>query len=234
MRIAILDDTPSDAKVLQEYLLKYQEEISEIISVDVYCASIDFLEDFKNQYDVIFLDIEMPGEDGLMVAKEIRKTDSSAAIIFVTNMAQYAIEGYKVNAVDFMVKPVGYYVFCDTLKKAIGFNQRRNSRDILINSQEGMLKINSQDILYIEKNQDKILLHTTEGDFSQRGTIKAIKEKLEGLSFQECSSGILVNLAAVKNVGKEEIRVRNVQLPLSRRLKKQFTESYIDYVGGGF
>ena len=232
MRIGILDDTPEDARILQEYLSMFKKNIEEALQVNVYQTSMDFLEEFKNQYDVLFLDIEMVGDDGLQVAREVRKTDSSVAIIFVTNMAQYAIEGYKVNAIDFMVKPVGYYLFCETLKKAINFKKRRNTVDILVNDTTGIYKINSDEITYVEKYQDKVIYHTINGDYIQRSTIKAVKEKLEQVAFGECSSGLLVNLSAVKYVGKEEIKVAGATLPLSRRQKKTFTEEYIKFVGG--
>ena len=91
----------------------FKKNIEEALQVNVYQTSMDFLEEFKNQYDVLFLDIEMVGDDGLQVAREVRKTDSSVAIIFVTNMAQYAIEGYKVNAIDFMVAFFGNFLIMD-------------------------------------------------------------------------------------------------------------------------
>lgn len=232
MKIAIIDDSVTDANVLKDYLHQYSENSGKEFNIDYYEASIDFLEEFHNQYDVLFLDIEMPGSDGLTVAREIRKKDSSVAIVFVTNMAQFAIEGYKVNAVDFMVKPVGYFVFTDTLEKAINSVSLRPDTSILINDPEGLYKISSNEILYIEKSQDKVIFHTMSRDYIERNTIKSIKEKLENKDFGECSSGILVNYEKVRCIMKEEVDVGIAKLPLSRRQKKQFTEDYIKYVGG--
>ena len=232
MKIAIIDDSVTDANVLKDYLHQYSEKSGKEFNIDYYEASIDFLEEFHNQYDVLFLDIEMPGSDGLTVAREIRKKDSSVAIVFVTNMAQFAIEGYKVNAVDFMVKPVGYFVFTDTLEKAINSVSLRPDTSILINDPEGLYKISSNEILYIEKSQDKVIFHTMSRDYIERNTIKSIKEKLGNKAFGECSSGILVNYEKVRCIMKEEVDVGIAKLPLSRRQKKQFTEDYIKYVGG--
>lgn len=81
------------------------------MQIHPYYASVDFLEEYDSTYDIVFLDIEMPGSDGLTTAREIRGKDDAVAIIFITNMAQYAIHGYEVNAIDFMVKPVGYFNF---------------------------------------------------------------------------------------------------------------------------
>lgn len=232
MTIAIIDDSMADANLLTQYLNQYSEETGEQFNIDYYEASIDFLEEFHNQYDVLFLDIEMPGSDGLTVAREIRLKDNSVAIVFVTNMAQFAIEGYKVNAVDFMVKPVGYFVFTDTLKKAINSVAVRPEISILINDYEGLYKISSNEIVYVEKSQDKVIFHTSTRNYIERNTIKAIKEKLDNKVFGECSSGILVNYEKVRCITKDEVDVGLTKLPISRRQKKQFTEDYIKYVGG--
>ncbi len=231
MKIAIIDDSRADADVLKGYLQQYSEEEGNQFNIDYYEASIEFLENFQNQYDVLFLDVEMPGSDGLTVAREIREKDSSVAIVFVTNMAQFAVEGYKVNAVDFMVKPVGYYVFTDTLKKAINSVAIRPDTSILINDSEGLYKISSNEIVYVEKSQDKVIFHTISRNYIERNTIKSIKEKLDNNLFGECSYGILVNYEKVRCITKEDVDVGIAKLPISRRQKKQFTEDYIKYVG---
>lgn len=232
MKIAIIDDSKSDADVLKGYLQQYSEEVGQQFNIDYYEASVEFLEKFQNQYEVLFLDIEMPGSDGLTVAREIREKDSSVAIVFVTNMAQFAIEGYKVNAVDFMVKPVGYFVFTDTLKKAINSVTKKADTAILVNDLNGLYKLNTSEIVYIEKSQDKVIYHTKEKSFIERNTIKAVKEKIDNTIFGECSSGILVNYEKVRCITKEDVDVGLANLPISRRQKKQFTEDYIKYVGG--
>lgn len=234
MRAAIIDDTKEDAEHLLSCLEKYKTEHKMEIQVDVYYASFDFLEEYHSQYDVIFLDIEMPGSDGIEVAHEIRSKDESVGIIFVTNMAQYAIKGYEVNAIDFVVKPVGYYVFAEKLEKAIHFFKKRERKTMLLSKEGNIYRVSLSDILYIEKNKSDLVFCTAQGEFTERGTIKLLKEKLEGAPFAECSSGCLVNLSKVTCVGKEDILVGEIKLPLSRRLKKQFTQEYIGYIGGGF
>lgn len=154
------------------------------MQIDVYNASFEFLEKYHGNYDVIFLDIEMPGSDGLEVAREIRQKDEAVGIIFVTGMAQYAIEGYAVHAIDFIVKPVGYYTFSIKLEKAMQFFKKRHSRDILISGKDGIHRIPAGTVSYIEKEKEDLTL--------MDGTV----------------------------------------LPLSRRLKKKFSQEYIDYVGG--
>lgn len=233
MKVAVLDDTIEDAQRLWDYINQFQEQQNCPIQTDVYHSSLDFLEEYHSQYDVIFLDIEMPGEDGLKVAHEIREKDTSVGIIFVTNIAQYAIHGYEVNAIDFIVKPVGYFLFAEKLEKAIRFAQRRKKHDLVVNDEDGIYRIPIEEVFYIKKERNDLIYYTSQGELRERGTIRIMKEKLAGLAFEECNSGCLVNLSQVRRIGKENITVGTFSLPLSRRMKKQFTQSYIDYLGGG-
>lgn len=98
LRVALLDDNTDDITLLQNYLRRYQEKNQIRMQVTSYVSSLEFMEEYDASYDVIFLDVEMPGMDGMQVAREIRKKDETAGIIFITNMAQYAIRGYEVNA----------------------------------------------------------------------------------------------------------------------------------------
>lgn len=234
VKVAVVDDSREDAKQIKGFLERFQTEHDIRIDITVFFASFDFLEKYRGTYDVIFLDIEMPGSNGMEVAREIRTKDEAVGIIFVTSMAQYAIEGYEVNAIDFMVKPVKYFNFSVKLEKAFRFYQSRKQVDLLISNKNGIRRIHASDILYIEKNRDNLLFHTKEESFEERGSIKAIKEKLIGLPFEECISGCLVNLNCVKRVGKDTILLTgSVELPLSRRQKRQFMQEYIDFAGIG-
>lgn len=233
MKIAVVDDVPRDAQLLVQYLNQFQEEQGTSMQIRPFYSSIDFLEEYDGTYDIVFLDIEMPGSDGLTTAREIRGRDDAVAIIFITNMAQYAIHGYEVNAIDFMIKPVGYFNFAQKLGKAMRFLHRRSQRTVLLSGEDGVIRLATSDIRYVEKDRDNLIYHMRQGTFRKRGTMKAEKEQLRGLPFEECTVGCLVNLEAVQRIGKEHVYLKEEQLPLSRRMKKDFTQSYIDFAGGG-
>lgn len=235
MKIAVVDDCPADSKRLEEFLSQWQREKGEPLQVSVFHSSIDFLEEYQAEYGVIILDIEMPGSDGMEVAREIRAKDSEVAILFVTNMAQYAIRGYEVNAVDFMVKPVGYYNFVQKLEKAMRISRKNGGQgDLVLRSKDGVARLPVGDLLYVEKEKNYLLYHTRRGEFQERGTLQELKGKLDTAVFAECSSGCLVNLHYVMAVGKETITLGEKTLPLSRRMRKEFLESYMALIGGGF
>lgn len=233
MKIAVVDDSKEDAQHIVRYLYQYQEEYKLTFQIKEFNASFDFLEEYHGEYDVIFLDIEMPGSNGLDVAREIRLRDEAVGIIFITSLAQYAIDGYEVRAIDFMVKPVGYYNFSTKLQKALRFMETHKERDILIHDKEGILRLKISSIFYIEKEGDYLLFHTQQDCFRTRGSMKEMKEKVDQLSFSECTSGCLIHLKYVKRTGKDSVvLVTGQELPVSRRQKKQFTQDYIKYVGG--
>lgn len=233
MKIAVVDDSKEDAQRIVSYLEQYQQEQNLTFEIKIFYASFDFLEEYQGEYDVIFLDIEMPGSNGLEVAREIRGRDQAVGIIFITSLAQYAIDGYEVQAIDFMVKPVGYYNFSMKLQKAFRFIESHREQDILISNKEGILRITVSDILYIEKDKDYLVFHTKQGCTQMRGSLKDIKLKLTSLPFSECNSGCLIHLNCIKRIGKDSVVLTPGQeLPISRRLKKQFAQDYINFMGG--
>lgn len=234
LRIAMVDDNGEDLQLLQGYLARYQEEKRIRMQVISYTSSLDFIEEYGTGYDVVFLDVEMPGMDGMAAAREIRQRDEAVGIIFITNMAQYAIRGYEVNAIDFMVKPVGYFNFADKFGKAIHFAEKRTEREILLSGEDGIVRLSVSDLRYIEKEKNYLIYHTGKGDFRTRGTMQETKEKLGRSCFSECTTGCLVNLQYVERMGRNTVLIDQTELPVSRRLKKEFTQDFIDYVGGVF
>ncbi len=230
MKIAVVDDTQEDREHLREILDRYQKENATAHTLHFYSSSIEFLEQYRADYDIIFLDVEMPGSDGMTVAKEIRQIDVSAAILFVTNMAQYATKGYEVDAVDYMIKPVSYENVADKLNRAIRRVSHRNSRKVMIKGEE-LVWIYLDDIYYIRKDGNSLIYHTNIGTYRARGSISKLIKEWSSSLFEECCSGILVNLSAVERIGKESVFVHGDELPFSRRLRKKFIERFMNYAG---
>lgn len=120
IKIAIVEDEQLYAKQLHEYLRKYEKENGEAIEVTIYSDGDQIVEKYQSQYDIILMDIEMKFMDGMSAAEEIRKIDTEVVIIFITNMTQYAIRGYAVDALDYVLKPVSYFALSQRLNRAIG------------------------------------------------------------------------------------------------------------------
>ena len=119
IRVAIVEDDAEVQGVLQEYVRRYTRQYGTEFEVSVFADGVDILEDYRAVYDIIFLDVEMKHLDGMTTAERIRQMDTEVILIFITNMAQYAIRGYSVGALDYVLKPVPYFAFSQQLLKAV-------------------------------------------------------------------------------------------------------------------
>lgn len=130
MKIVILEDDAAQARQINEYLLQYQREHARFqYTAKTYTTGHRLLEDYRPDTDLLLLDIQLPDMLGIDVARQIRKTDPWVMIIFVTNLAQYAIEGYSVNAFDYVLKPINAFSFSKKLERAVPCRKRPDAGD---------------------------------------------------------------------------------------------------------
>lgn len=231
IKIAIVEDEAMYAKQLEEFLHQYEVENHEAFDIKIYSDGDQIVNKYKSQFDIILMDVEMKFMDGMSAAEEIRKMDSEVVIIFITNMAQYAIRGYAVDALDYVLKPVSYFAFSQRLNRAISRMKKRTDKTIMVNIKGGTVRINLANIFYIESQGHTLILHTILGDYETIGTMKEMEEKLDGMSFCRGNKGYLINLQHVDSVQDGCAVVRGEQLVLSRARKKEFMECLTEYWG---
>ena len=233
IRIAIVDDDEKCRVQEQEFIERYGRGCDEKFEVTLFKSGMDFITGYVAVFDVVFLDIEMPLLDGMATARKLRKLDDKICIVFITHMAKYAIEGYAVNAIDFVVKPIKYFNFIDKLKKAICCVKSRAEKEVVIKSDEDYFRLPVSQIYYVEKDKNYLIYNTARGKFRERGTIENVRETLGGSGFSLCNSGCIVNLRHIWQVTQNCIVINGEQLPLSRRRLKDFKREMLEYLQKG-
>lgn len=162
--IAIVEDEDSYAEQLQQYIEQYQQESGQHFRTVRFRDGDEIVEDYTGEYDIILMDIQMKFMDGMSAAEEIRKQDSKVVIMFITNMTNYAIRGYEVDAMDYVLKPVSYFAFSKKLERVIGRIPQKSGHPVTINTSEGLVRLDASAIYYIESEVHNLIYHTVNGE----------------------------------------------------------------------
>lgn len=231
INIAIVEDNVADAGQLKNAILRYAELNNRVFNIELYKNAESFLNYYKADYDMVFMDIELSGISGMEAAKKLRELDSIVVLIFVTNLSQMACDGYAVNALDFLVKPLQYTRFSAVIDRAILRISLNCSNDsIIIRTVDFTRRIAKSSILFVEMQQHRAIFHTDERNYSVYGTLKKIKEQLAEKNFVLCNSCYLVNLRYVNGIEGDNVILRNYKLRISRPKKKSFMEALNEYL----
>lgn len=231
-RIAVVDDDREFSAKLREYLEQYAKENDETFEIEVFYDGAEILKDYTPRYELILLDIEMPAVNGMEAAQKIREMDEAVVLMFITNMAQYAIHGYSVGALDFVMKPISYYPFSMKIKRALKRVQKKEIPTILLTTSDGVKRLKVSQIYYVEIQGHMLHYYTEEGEFVMRGTLSSVEKMLPSSLFVKCNHWYLVNLMHVTEVRKNTTVVGNFELEVSRRNRAGFLKALAEHMGG--
>ena len=231
INVAIVDDDKSYVDQLREYFDQYIKESGENVKITAFSDGDSIVHKYRSQFDIIFMDIEMKFMDGMTAAEEIRKKDQSVIIIFITNTPQYAIRGYSVKALDYLLKPLSYFAFSQCVSRAITSLRKRLSTFISINVKDGAIRLDTSDIYYIESRGHNLIFHTKSGDYEIRSTIKDIEQTLNSKKFFRASKWYLINLAHVDSFRDTTLILAGNMLTVSRSRKNELLEALSKYWG---
>ena len=200
--IAIVEDDEGAAEALATLLRRYEKERGGGNSFNLvrYRDAETFLSAYDSGFEIVLMDIELPDMNGMEASRRLRERDADVIIIFVTNMAQYAIKGYEVRAFDFIVKPVVYADFALKLTGALECADKRRGKTVWISNKEGRTALRTTDIKYVEVVQHMLIWHTVSGDFRASGQLSDAEAMLRGEPFAYCNRCYYVNLRFVTAV----------------------------------
>lgn len=230
MRIAICEDEAQFAEQLSEYIKEWSESKNIIVEIFTHVAAEKFLYDWEDSedYDMLFLDIKMGSMDGIELAKVIRKTNKDMAIVFATNLKEYAISGYSVDAMQYLLKPVRREDCFACLDKV--YNSDRIKKYFLYNDLEKTFRIPHEDIIYIEMFSHKATLVTASEEYIFRKTTKQLLEELNDDLFVKCHKSFIINMRHVEAVSTKFAFMSNdAEIPLSKAIAKEINERFYKY-----
>ena len=231
-RVAIVEDETQYSELLQDYLERFGAEKGVAVAARHFSNAVYFLEKYRPDYDIVFMDIQMPYLNGMDAAHRLRELDSGVLLIFITHMGQYAIQGYSVDAFDYVLKPVSYPDFSLKMSRALRrIGAPKDSEQLVIDAIDGKVRVPVSEIRYIESMNHHLLYHVGKPEtvYTQYGSMNAVKEKLLPFGFARAHNSYLVNLRYVQKIAGYTAVVDGVELPISQPRKKAFVQSFTDY-----
>ena len=231
MKIAICDDEVLQLELLNHYVERWANEQDVNYSVELFQSAESFhfqwLED--SSYDVILLDIEMGELDGIHLSKLIREKDNRIQIIFITALSDYIHEGYEVDAINYLIKPISEQKLKETLNKAIGRKESK-SKSIFIESSGVIYRVDEDSIMYIEIKNHQLYVYKKDKVITTRKPLKEIEKILSKDEFIKPHRSYMVALKYIKRIDSKQITLKdNSLIPISRGNYGKVQERFFDY-----
>lgn len=231
MKIAICEDYKEESLMLGGIIRSWAAEKKLPVEISTFENTAAFaftLEDCV--YDVLFLDIQMPGEDGITFAKKLRQNKNHIPIIFVSGLDSYMSEGYEVEAVHYLLKPVKPEKVWECLDRICRKMENEEEEQLVLDTPGGMAKLRRKDIIKVEVYGRKCVCMTEGAEYTVTASFKEMAEKLGEKYFVQCYRGILVNVCHIESIGKEQIEMTGkTRVPVSRRMYPQVNQAFIRY-----
>lgn len=232
-RILVVEDDDHAAQRLETLLERYAEEHELRFSIQREKSAFDLAE-AAQEADLVFLDIELPGTDGMKAARELRDSGLDVPIVFVTNLAQYAVEGYAVSALDFIVKPVDYAALTLRMDRAVKAMEARSEHTICIQAKQGLHAVQARGLILVETRGHDIAYCLADGsELLARKALREAASELPSPPFLQISSGCIINMAHATGMEGSKIELSDGRaVYMSRGHRKSCLQALARYLGG--
>ena len=233
IRIAIVDDE----KVIREQIKKLIEKKQTDCEIDTYGTGEDLLK-ADSVYDIIFLDIQMDGMNGIDTARALRQKADNTVLIFITSVKEYVFDAFDVATFHYLIKPIEenkFWEVCDRAVLEVTKKKQNPSGQIFIKTRSQSITLEQSDVLYIESRAKKVEIHTKTNIVEAYAAISELEKQLVG-SFYRCHRGYLVNMAFIAGYENDSITLNNGEtIILSKDKYSEFVKVYMRYLknGGG-
>lgn len=232
--IALVDDEKIQQDLIKKLLKEYEAMHSIQLNIFTFESAEAFLFHFEEDKSVelLILDIEMGKMNGMELAHYLRKQRHDLKILFVTGYSKYSLDGYKVDAVDYLLKPIDREKLFQVLDRIRALRPRKNEY-LILETTDGSARINQRDLISLEALGHETIIQTVEEPIEIKQGLGTIQAELPENIFVKPHRSYLINIEHVNKISKTEVYLTNgVTVPVSRRLYKKVNESFIRYFRG--
>ena len=233
LKIAICEDDKLQQELLEDHIKTVLLEQS--YSIEKYDSGEDLSSAYErgDRYSIIFLDMQMDALNGIQTAEIIREYDPTCIIIIVTSIIEYAVEGYSINAYDFILKPIDNKKIEKVLRSAMNKIKSDFVDAYLIQTRDATTVLKLSDVIYIESRGKKVVFYTENEQYLSNEKISSVEEKLSKLGFARISRYYIVNLNHIKEIGVKSILLTaGYALDYSKNLQREIKVAYMNYMMG--
>lgn len=234
MRIAVCDNDEQEVSCIRELVTEYQISRKESIDCRYFTNSTDFLYELKGgEYDLVLMDVQMPGEGGIETAREMRELDKNVRLILVSSSPEFAVDSYRVGAYYYLLKPIEADSFFALLDKIGGELSAQVGQGFVVKSKAGVVRITFAWIVYVEVINKTVFFYLADGTVCQMTAALADFEKklLLRPEFLKTHRSYLVNLNYVQAIDTKSVRMKNGdRVPVSRQRRSQVQDAYVNFL----